>query len=225
MPKSGPALKLPAKARAGADGAAVLQLANPYAAGLTGTVALKQGRARIAGTRFSLDAGGSRTLQLRLGAAARRALAGGKAVRLTLTVTVKAKGGKARTTTRTVTVLSSAAVDGTYRASDGQVMVVRGGVVTTFNGDITLFCTRSKQQKRVAYYMGADDPDPLVGGDGRFAWEATKGYGFVKLKFDGRISGRTATGKLVVEDRSPLLGTGRFEFDYCFAGKKWTLRR
>ncbi len=47
----------------------------------------------------------------------------------------------------------------------------------------------------------------------------------MKLKFDGRISGETAKGKLVAEDRSPLLGTGRFEFDYRFAGKEWTLRR
>ncbi|MDO8188268.1 hypothetical protein Q5424_13715 [Conexibacter sp. JD483] len=225
IPKGGPALRLPAKARAGADGAVALQLANPYAAALTGSVTLKQGRARLAGTRLSLAAGGSRTLRLRLGAAARRALAGGATLRLTLTTTLKAKGGKARTTTRALTVLSSTAVDGTYRASDGQVMVVRGGVVTTFSGDITLWCTRAKVQKRVAYFMGSDDPDPLVGGDGSFAWEATKGYGVVKLKFDGRVNGRTASGKLVVEDRSPLLGTGRFEFDYCFAGKKWTLRR
>lgn len=73
--------------------------------------------------------------------------------------------------------------------------------------------------------MIGDDPAPKVAADGTFAWEATRGYGFQKLKFDGRIQGDVATGKLVVEDRSPLLGTGRIEFDYCYAGKQWSLRR
>jgi hypothetical protein len=73
--------------------------------------------------------------------------------------------------------------------------------------------------------MIGEDPKPRVGADGSFAWEATRGYGFEKLRFDGRISGDTARGRLMVEDRSPLLGTGRIEFDYCFAGKEFTLRR
>lgn len=225
VPKRGPALKLPARARAGADGAVALQLANPYGAALSGTVTLKQGRARVASGRATLAAGASRTLQLRLGAAARRTLTSRKTLRLTVAVALKAKGGKARTSTRALTVTPSAAIDGTYKAPDGQTMVVRGGVVTIFMGDLTLWCTRAKKQKRVTYLMDADDPDPLVAGNGRFAWEATSGYGFVKLKFDGRIAGRGASGKLVVEDRSPLLGTGRVEFDYCFAGKEWTLKR
>lgn len=115
--------------------------------------------------------------------------------------------------------------DGTYRAADGQTMVVADGKVTSFNGTLTLYCTKSGKQKTSSYAMVADDPDPSVAPDGTFAWEATAGYGFEKLKYDGRISGDTATGRLSVEDRSPLLGTGRFEFDYCFAGKEWSLSR
>ena len=52
--------------------------------------------------------------------------------------------------------------------------------------------------------MFGDHPDPEVSGDGSFAYEATTGYGFVKLKFEGRLDGVTATGKLVVEDRWPM---------------------
>jgi hypothetical protein len=239
VPKRGPAPKLPASAGASARGVVALLLANPYRSALSGTVTLKQGRARVATTRATLPAGGSRALKLKLARGALTALRKRGSVRLTLAVALKAKGGKARTTTRALKVTlagggggsrrapgrGAAGFDGTYRASDGQTMVVSGGVVTSFNGDLTLYCTKAGTQKRVAYFMNGDDPDPKVAPDGSFAWEATSGYGFVKLKFDGRISGATAKGKLVVEDRSPLLGTGRFEFDYCYAGKEWTLRR
>lgn len=240
VPKRGPAPKLPASAGASARGVVALLLVNPYRDALSGTVTLKQGRVRVAASNLTLAAGGSRALKLKLGKGALSALRRRRSVKLTLAVALKAKGGKARTTTRTLTIKlagsggggarrapgrGAAGFDGTYRAADGQTMVVTGGVVTSFNGDLTLYCTKAGTQKRVAYFMNGDDPDPAVAKDGSFAWEATSGYGFVKLKFDGRISGATARGKLVVEDRSPLLGTGRFEFDYCFAGKEWTLKR
>ena len=120
---------------------------------------------------------------------------------------------------------SAPTFDGEYRAPDGQVMKVQGGKVVAFTGTLTIYCTRAGKQKVAQYGMYADDPPPTVAADGTFAWEATAGYGFEKLKFDGRISGDTATGKLVVEDRSPLLGSDRIEFDYCFAGKDWSLTR
>lgn len=118
-----------------------------------------------------------------------------------------------------------AGFDGTYRAPDGQTMVVANGFVTNFNGDLTLYCTKSERQTRTSYAMIADDPDPKVADDGSFTWEATRDYGFEKLRFDGRIQGDVATGRLMVEDRSPLLGGDKIDFDYCFAGKEFRLTR
>ena len=104
--------------------------------------------------------------------------------------------------------------------------MVAEGKVTAFNGQISTYCTASEEQKTVAFGMFGDDPDPVVGADGSFAYEATTGYGFVKLKYEGRLSGDTLTGKLVVEDRSPIsTSDGRLEFDYCFAGADWTATR
>jgi hypothetical protein len=79
--------------------------------------------------------------------------------------------------------------------------------------------------------MVGDDPKPHVAADGSFAWEATKNYGFQKLKFSGRVSGAAATGKIVVEDRpliqgtDPVSGMPRIEAEYCFAGADYTLTR
>lgn len=236
VPAAGPVVRLPGAATASRKGAVAVTVANPYRQPIGGTVRALSGRRTVASAKVQVAAGGERQVTLRLSRAARRTLTRKRRLSLRLSAALKAAGGRTRTTTRTVVVRVAKAgggskpsggggVDGTYRGSGGQVMVVSGGKVTNFNGSISLYCTRSGKQKFVTYAMVADDPDPTVGGDGRFAWEATKGYGFQKLKFDGRISGSTATGKLVVEDRSPLLGTGRIEFDYCFAGQEWTLRR
>jgi hypothetical protein len=79
--------------------------------------------------------------------------------------------------------------------------------------------------------MVGSDPKPHVAADGTFAWEATKDYGFQKLKFSGRASGGTATGKMMVEDRpliqgvDPVSGLPRIEAEYCFAGADYTLTK
>jgi hypothetical protein len=235
VPKGGPRLALPRTLSATRSGVVSLTVANPYGQALRGTVTLRQGTRRVARATLALGPEGGRTVKLRLSSAARRTLARRGRLSLRVEIRAKASGTKTRASVRTATARRSSGssgggatgggLDGTYRASDGQVLVIRDGVVQSFNGSLTLYCTRSKRQKLVSYSMIGDDPKPKVGGDGRFAWEATRNYGFQKLKFDGRVAGDTATGNLVVEDRSPLLGTGRFEFDYCFAGKQWSLKR
>ncbi len=164
-----PVPKLPATAGASARGVVALLLANPHRAALSGTVTLKQGRACVAATKLTLPAGGSRAPKPKLGKGALAALGARRRVKLTLAVALKAKGGKARTTTRTLTITlagggarrapgrGAAGFDGTNRASDGQTMVVAGGVVTSFNGDLTLYCTKAGTQKRVAYFVNGDD--------------------------------------------------------------------
>lgn len=235
VPKGGPRLALPRTLSATRSGVVSLTIANPYGQALRGTVALRQGKRRVAQAKLALGAEGGRTVKLRLSSAARRTLARRGRLSLRVEIRAKASGTKTRASVRTATARRTSAssgggatgggLDGTYRSSDGQVLVIRDGVVQSFNGSLTLYCTRSKRQKLVSYSMIGDDPKPKVSGDGRFAWEATRNYGFQKLKFDGRVAGDTATGNLVVEDRSPLLGTGRIEFDYCFAGKQWSLKR
>ena len=110
-------------------------------------------------------------------------------------------------------------------------MVIGHGVVQNFNGTMTLYCTKQKQQETVTFAMVGSDPKPHVAADGTFAWEATKDYGFQKLEFSGRVSGGTVTGKMMVEDRplipgtDPVSGMPRIVPEYCFAGAKYTLRR
>jgi len=110
-------------------------------------------------------------------------------------------------------------------------MVIENGIVQNFNGTITLYCTKQAKQETVTFAMIGDDPKPHVAADGSFAWEATKNYGFQKLKFSGRVSGGKATGKIVVEDRpliqgaDPVTGMPRIEAEYCFAGADFALTR
>lgn len=242
--ESGPRVTIAGKATATRAGVASLTFTNPYDFKLTGRVTARSGRRDAGSARVALAPGASATVKLKITGAARKTLTRKRAVKLSLAATVRAPEGRARVSRRTVTVKLGAPArrapsgraptgrqpggggfDGTYRASNGYTLVVAGGVVTTFNGDVTTYCTRSQRQKRVAFGMYGDDPDPKVAADGSFSYEATRGYGMVKLRFDGRISGTTAKGRLMVEDRSPLLGTGRIEFDYCFAGDDWELQR
>ncbi len=235
---TGPRVTIAKTARATKRGVVRLQVDNPHAFKLRGALEL-----RVAGRRhvekLALAANASRTLAVKLaGPAARKLRRAGK---LKATVVAKLRGpvGKARTTRRSVLVTApksssppagkpgpqGAGYDGTYKGQDLE-LVARDGAVTTFTGTLSLYCTRSGKQKVVRFFQGSGDPAPKIAADGGFAWEATRDYGFVKLKYEGRfVDGRTAKGKLVVEDRSPLLGTGRFEFDYCFAGKDWSASR
>jgi sorbitol-specific phosphotransferase system component IIA len=248
-PRAGPTLKFAGKASATKKGAVAVSLVNPYDVALKGTLTLKQGRRKAGSAKVSLAARGERTVSVRLSKPAARALTRKRTLKLSAALTLRGPSGKARTTRATVTAKLGPAprrptprtetptrpgrddgraglpFDGTYRAPDGQVMVVENGRVLTFSGMISTYCTRTAKQRNIDYGMFGDDPDPVVAADGSFAYEATRGYGFIKLKFDGRIKGDVASGRMVVEDRSPLLGTGRFEFDYCFAGKEWTLTR
>lgn len=253
VPKSGPRLTLPRSAAATAKGTVTVALRNGYSQALKGRISLKHGRRTVGSATVSLAAGGSRDVAVRLTKATRATLKRTRRLTLTAAARMKGPGGTYRTTTKRLTAKvgkgtgstgggstdggsggsndggttggGAPTFDGEFRAPDGQVMKVEGGKVVAFTGALTLYCTRSGKQKTSHYGMYADDPHPTVAPDGSFAWEATAGYGFEKLKFDGRITGDTAAGKLSIEDRSPLLGTGRIEFDYCFAGKEWSLSR
>lgn len=236
--KSGPRVTIGKAAKATKRGVVRLQVGNPHAFRLRGALEL-----RIAGRshhvrKLTLGASASRTVAVKLAGPAARKLR--RAKRLKATVVAKLRGpvGKVRATRRAVAVTvgkpagppgkpgpQGSGYDGTYKGQDLE-LVVRDGTIVTFTGTLSLYCTRSGRQKVVRFLQGAGDPAPRIGADGSFRWEATRDYGFVKLKYEGRFADRrTAKGKLVVEDRSPLLGTGRIEFDYCFAGKDWSATR
>lgn len=208
---------------------------NPHAFALKGDLQLKRGRKVVAKAKLTLAANASRTVALKV----RKP---GKS--LTAAVSLKGPVGKARTTTRKVKLTTKTTkpnqpgdtgVDGTYRGGSGAgadwVMVIKDGVVTNFNGSITTFCTKAGKQQNHSFAMIGDDPDPTVAPSGAFAWEATAGYGFDKLKFDGVVKGSTITGKMMVESRPPISGADpvsgmpRIEFEYCFAGRDYTLTK
>ena len=230
--KSGPAVTLPGSGSLARRTVAVT-VTNPYAFALTGKLTLKKGRKVAARARVTLAANAVRTLNLKV----KRALARKRKLKLTAIAVMKAPVGKARTTRGKLTVTKvrpAKGVNGNYRGSGvsaGWVMVIDNGVVQNFNGTMTLYCTKQKVQETVTFAMVGDDPKPHVAADGTFAWEATKNYGFQKLKFSGRVSGSAATGKIVVEDRpliqgtDPVTGMPRIEAEYCFAGADFTLTR
>ncbi len=204
-------------------------VSNPYAFELKGKLRLERGRKVVAKARLELAANATRTVKLKLRRPARR---------LTALATLRAAVGAARTTTAKVRVTKpkpgKGGIDGNYRGSGAGadwVMVIERGVVTHFNGSITIYCTKAGEQQSHSFAMVGDDPDPRVAADGTFAWEATSGYGFDKLKFDGRVAGGTITGKMMVESRpliqgvSPVSGLPRLEAEYCFAGRDYTLER
>ncbi len=220
-------------------GVVAVALRNPRPYPLAVTVRLRADAGVVATKRLRIAAKATKTAKLRLDRERRLELAARKSLRLKLTVTASRPGGKGRTTTLGLKVVERGAkpggpskpapqppgFDGTYAESTGWTMVVDGGQVVSFSGTLSLYCTRAGRQKTVSFSMASDDPRPTVAADGSVAWEAMTNYGFVKLKYTARLQGDTVTGNAVVEDRSPLLGTGRIEFDYCFAGRDFTLTR
>ncbi len=229
---SGPSIGLPASG-ALAKRAVVVTVTNPYAFAIEGKLTLKRGRKVVGRARVKLAATGTRTLRVKIS----RALARKNTLKLTATAVMKGPVGKARTTQHKLTAGRPArggGVDGKYGGkgvSAGWTMVIGHGVVQNFNGTMTLYCTKQKQQETVTFAMVGSDPKPHLAADGTFAWEATKDYGFQKLKFSGRVSGGTVTGKMMVEDRplipriDPVSGMPRIVPEYCFAGAKYTLTR
>jgi len=237
--KVGPKVTLGGKATA-KKGAALVSATNPYAFAIAGTLTLKSGKKVAGKAKMKLAANGVRTVKVKL----KRPYSQRKKVKLTALATMKGPVGKARVTKRKIVVAKGAkpkpggkpaTIDGTYRG-DGLradwVMGIRDGVVQSFSGNTGLFCTKSQTRKKVAFAMVGEDPKPRVAPDGTFQWEATKGYGFQKLKFKGKVNKNgTVTANMMVEDRSPITGadpitgTPRIEFDYCFTGEDFTLKR
>lgn len=238
--KSGPKVTLARKATA-RKGAALVSATNPYAFAIKGSLTLKVGKKVAGKAKLKLGANGARTVKVKL----KRPYSRRKKLKLMAVATMKGPVGRARVTKRKIAVAKGAkptprkpgkggtpgtdgGIDGTYRG-DGLradwVMGIEDGIVKSFSGQIDTACTK-RGKKKVSFGMIADDPAPHVGADGSFAWEATKNYGFVKLKFNGKVSkDGTVNAYMFVEDRSPILGTGRIEFDYCYAGGDFTLTK
>jgi hypothetical protein len=228
--KSGPRVGLPGSGTL-AKRAVLVTVTNPYAFAIDGKLTLQRGRKLAGKARLKLAASATRTLKVKIP----RALARKRTLKLTATAVMKGPVGKARTTKHKLKAGRAAGgIDGKYGGkgvSAGWVMVIDHGVVHNFNGTMTLYCTKQKEQETVTFAMIGSDPKPHVAADGTFAWEATKDYGFQKLKFSGRVSGDTVTGKMMVEDRpliagtDPVSGMPRMVPEYCFAGADYTLTR
>jgi hypothetical protein len=224
---------------------------NPHAFAVSGKVVLRRGRRALGSAKVKVAAGATRRVRVKVRRLSTRikklALAAtmkgpvGKPATTKATVRIgKAKTSKPRQRTgggggTTPDAPAEAGIDGTYRGQGGgdagYVMIIEGGVVKSFNGTLGLSCTKSKAIGSHPFSMVADDPAPAVAPDGSFSWEATSGYGFTKLKFTGKVAGGRVTGNVVVEYRppisgaDPLSGMPRMEFDYCFAGRDYTLSR
>ncbi len=230
-------------------GTVTVPVSNPNGFKARGSLELRLGKRSLGRTTLAVPGHGERKLAVKVDAGGQTALAQQQAARVTAVVSFRDPAGHPRRTTRALTVSQAGAgaplpgtpkgptapvpapepptgPDGTYHGASGLTVVIAAGKVISFNGQITTYCTKSEEQKNVTFGMFGDDPDPQVGADGSFAYEATTGYGVVKLKYEGRVSGSTATGTLVVEDRSPIsTSDGRLDFDYCYAGADWSATR
>jgi hypothetical protein len=230
-------------------GTVTVTVSNPYAFAVSGKLAVKRGRKTVGTKTLKLAAKATKKVKLKVRGVPK------KLRRLALAATVKGPVGKSATTKASVKIgkavkpkgttaptqdgggsaPAGGGVDGTYRGASGGdagwTMVIEGGVVQSFNGTLSLSCTKGGGSSNHPFTMLGDDAKPTVGPDGAFAWEATAGYGLTKLKFSGKVSGNQVTGNAVVEYRppvngiSPVTGLPRFEFDYCFAGRDYTLAR
>lgn len=240
------ALSGPATMKAGGMTITV-PVSNPNGFRVKGSLELRLGRQPLGQAALAIPAHGDRKLTVKLDGPARKLVRRTGPRRLGAVASFRDPTGRLRQTSGTVVLAETSGAgkpspgtpdgpptpaepptgpDGTYHGSDGLTVLVVDGKVSAFNGQITTYCTVSEEQKAVSFGMFGDDPDPQIGPDGSFAYEATTGYGFVKLKYEGRLSGDTMTGKLTVEDRSPMSTyDGRLEFDYCFAGADWTAIR
>lgn len=215
----------------------VLPVKNPGSTAVRGKIDLKQGRQRLGPVTFHIGAKAQQRVRIKLPRNLAGRIAKQGRAKLRLVVKVRTDGGRGRTIRRSLIAVRKprsgggrggarvSPFDGTYRESNGWTMAVEDGVVKGFSGSISTYCTVSGRQKNVYFAMIGDDPFPTVAQDGSYSWEATRGYGFVKLKFEGRIVKGVARGKMMVEDRSMILGSGRIEFDYCFAGREYKLTR
>jgi hypothetical protein len=244
--KDGPKVRLAGSAKA-SKGVASLKVTNPYAFALKGRLVLKSGRKAVGKAAVKLAANGSRTVKVRLSRSTARLLARRSKVKLTAAATMQAPVGKVRTTARKVTVKRAVAgepapskpgasgYDGRYKGTGARadwVLTIEDGIVQSFNGTTSLYCTKSEKQQRRTFAMVGDDPKPKVSRHGSFAWQATKGYGMQQLKFSGGVTKQgKLKGRMMVEYRpmvngaDPVTGMPRIEFDYCFVGEDFTLMR
>lgn len=223
--------------RAAVDGRdLVLPVKNPGSSPVRGKLSLKHGKRRLGRVAFRVGAKGKQRVRVKLPRNLAGRIARKAKVELRVVIQVRTAGGGSRTIRRSLLAVKKSRTggqggsrvspfDGTYRESNGWTMAVEDGVVKGFSGSISTYCTVRGRQKNVYFAMVGDDPFPTVGKDGSYSWEATSGYGFVKLKFSGRIVKGVARGRMMVEDRSMILGSGRIEFDYCFAGREYELTR
>ena len=231
--KAGPKVGLPATGLLTKRAVAVT-VTNPYPFAIKGKLTLKRGRKVAGRASVKLGAGAAKAVKVKV----RRALARKRKLALTAIAVMRGPVGKARTTRHRLAVTKAGkpagGINGKYGGkglSADWVMVIDKGVVQNFNGRMTLYCTKQKTQETVTFAMVGSDPKPGVAADGTFAWEATKDYGFQKLKFSGRVSGGQVTGKMMVEDRpliqgvDPVSGLPRIEAEYCFAGADYTLTK
>lgn len=220
----------------------ILDLRNTATSPLRATVSAVRGKRQVGRASLQVPARSKRSLRLRLKPGLARKIKKQGKVRLSLVLRVRVGNRPERRMRRGVTVVGSRKtgggngsgkpdgpaappLDGQYKDSAGWTMAVEDGVVKGFSGSISTYCTVTRRQKTVYFAMIGEDPSPRVAADGSYSWEATRGYGFVKLKFEGRIVNGKARGKMMVEDRSMILGSGRIEFDYCFAGREYELTR
>src|SRR5918998_688732 len=110
--------------------------------------------------RASVPAGRTRIVKVKLSKAVFRRLQRMRSVTLSATLTPPG------VTNRLIVppyVKPTPRFDGTYRGKDGLTIVVKRGKVVNFQGNLSLWCTKSKRRKSTFFTMSADDPDPAVG--------------------------------------------------------------
>ena len=217
-------------------GKASIRLANPNAARVSGKVKLRLGKKLVGSRAYSLAAGASGTIKVKLANAARKRIRKRGKVSLSLSLTAKGATGRSFKTTAKLTVRKAAkpkpkkpqpteetddgkgAFDGKYAGAEGSgpklsfTVTDRGRRIVTLTGSVGGYCStyvpfQGVRSEFRTLFAGIDSL--AVAADGTFAGTETHSDTTTEIT-NGKLAGGVATGTVKVNRSGCISGAQAF---------------
>ena len=217
-------------------GKASIRLANPNAARVSGKVKLRLGKKLVGSRAYSLAAGASGTITVKLANAARERIRKRGKVSLSLSLTAKGATGRSFKTTAKLTVRKAAkpkpkkpqpteekddgkgAFDGKYAGAEGSgpklsfTVTDRGRRIVTLTGSVGGYCStyvpfQGVRSEFRTLFAGIDSL--AVAADGTFAGTETHSDTTTEIT-NGKLAGGVATGTVKVNSSGCISGAQAF---------------